>query len=144
MTSSTPTELPVAYAVSMRALRHASRVLATVALVVGALIGWGGAFSSHCDSNEAASGKVMSHDHSGSATLAATAWAKQNSHQCEHCPPSECSRVAPCSSSSTMLSGASLLPQAGLPEHASTLVGDFYAPPSSVIQPPTPPPQVVS
>ena len=130
----------------MNSVRGAStlRVLAMVTLVLSILAGWGARIQSHCLSHEPSTPSAAEHDHNTSAHFPGATWASQNDHDCEHCPPSGCSRVAPCSGSASVALTATVLPLAELVAHAVALPNQFDPEPLGPFQPPTPPPQMVS
>ena len=118
-----------------------SRLLATVVVVLSALGAWTVQLQSHCASHAAAAHDAPAHQ---SKHPAEAAWMGPAEHDCAHCPPTECSRLAPCAASASVALGASVAPIVALRAHTLHLPDRFDPQPFSAVQPPTPPPQVVS
>jgi hypothetical protein len=71
-------------------------------------------------------------------------WTKAASHECPHCPPSECARIAPCTSSSTTALSPTAVGVTDLPG-SRVPVRLVRNQASSVHSPPdTPPPQLIT
>ena len=117
--------------------------LATIALVFSVLTGWATQFQSHCFSHEASTQSAAGH-HGHRAELPSPSWANADGHDCDHCPPSECSRAAPCSLSAGGALVARVALLVPLSAHGVELPSRSDAPAPSPVQPPTPPPQPIS
>jgi hypothetical protein len=116
--------------------------VATVMLALSTLTGWVGQFQSPCSSHGTGLGPIHgghSSDHQPGDT-----WSAGVGHECRHCPPSECSRAAPCGGIAGPPLYATVVQLTGLAAHRVDLMSRFDPQPFSSMQPPTPPPQPVS
>jgi hypothetical protein len=134
------------YAARMKPRRSRAVIvnaLATIALVFSTLTGWAAQLQSHCASHSESAQVVAAHQQHQSEHPSPT-WTNAHRHSCEHCPPSECSRVAPCTMSSSGALVASVASLAALTEHGVDPASRHDALPLSYRQPPIPPPQLLS
>lgn len=120
------------------------KIALLVALVMSVLSGWGASASGpHCANHTVrphlAAPYAASHAHS-----APTALRDATGHECTHCPPSDCSRIAPCTASANAALSASMVAVADLSPHRVTLPVRDEPQPFPAYQPPTPPPQSLS
>ena len=120
-----------------------ARAVTTIALVFSALTGWAAGFESHC-SVHGGTAHVVAEPHEHPSDLPSPAWTGPDGHDCDHCPPSQCSRVVSCAMSAGMALAARAVPPTGLTVHVVDLPGESDKQPHSPIQPPTPPPQLLS
>jgi hypothetical protein len=120
-----------------------TNVLATIALVFSALTGWVAQFHSHCSSHEGSMQVAAGHPQH-QTEHPSPAWTNPHRHDCNHCAPSECSRAAPCSMSAGGVLIATLLSPSAPPPHGISLPSRYDPQPLAPVQPPTPPPQLVS
>ena len=120
-----------------------SRVLGTVALVFGALMAWDGQARSDC-SPHAASPHVLAMSGEHLSDYGTAAWSTRSDHNCNHCPPAECSGAAPCATSVSAALSATVLPIVGFRALEVGPRGRFESHAFSPLEPPTPPPQMVS
>ena len=144
MTVITLPDRPSSYRRGMNRWRSGARITNTpaiVLLVFSVLTGWATQFQSHCFSHEARTTAADHHQHQ--PELPAPVWANA-AHDCQHCPPSECSRVAPCSTSAGGALIARVIPLVSLTAQHVDLPNRSDALTPSPIQPPTPPPQLIS
>ena len=118
-------------------------MLAIIVLEFSVLTGWATQFQSHCFSHEARTMSGAGH-HQPPAELPSPAWANADGHDCRHCPPSECSRAAPCSTSAGGALVATVVPLVSLTAHQVDMPSRSDALAPSAVQPPTPPPQPIS
>ena len=73
-----------------------------------------------------------------------TSWDGATSHDCPHCPATECARVAPCATSSNAAVSVTSLAVDQSVTHRATLRRVQHHLSSTTHQPPTPPPQLIS
>jgi hypothetical protein len=98
----------------------------------------------HCREGTAAEHSLTAmpdHHASGPTT---SRWTTGSSHECPHCPPSECIRTAACGGTATLALSASGHPVNTLPMHGVMPVGDADRATSANSPPDTPPPQTIS
>jgi hypothetical protein len=118
------------------------KAVAVIALVFSALTGWVAQFQSHCSATDSAAPAMAAHQEHHSEHPAALT--ERHGHECEHCPPWDCYRAAPCATSG----GGALLSTVVFPgamaAHSHALLTSQAASPFSSLQPPTPPPQLLS
>ena len=142
----TPVSSTSRYAAPMKPRRSRAAIvnaLATFGLVFSTLTGWVGQLRSHCAAHSESAQVVAAHQQHQSAHPSPT-WTNAHRHSCEHCPPSECSRVAPCSMSSSGALVASVASLAALTEHGVDPPSRHDALPFFYRRPPIPPPQLLS
>src|SRR5215207_10091115 len=122
-----------------------ARLVMVVLLATSTTISWASPIlGSHCDSHTRAahsSSAPVEHD---SGPLATPSWTQGSNHDCPHCPPSDCSRLAPCATSGSVAAAEPSTPIADLPPHSVTPTTYNRQHPSTLVQPPTPPPQLVA
>lgn len=144
MARRTPSHITLVYGVRMKSQSGGGKMLnllASIALMLSALASWGAQLHSHCASHTVPT-RVVTHE-SHSAHQAA-AWTSESGHECDHCPPADCSRVASCATSMSVALGAAVAPILALLTHRVGPSAEFGPPPMILIQPPTPPPQTLS
>ena len=73
-----------------------------------------------------------------------TSWDDTTSHDCPHCPATDCARVAPCSTSLNVAVSVTSLAVTQSASHRAVLHRLQHIPYSTIHQPPTPPPQLIS
>jgi len=123
---------------------RAGKTYLLMALVLAALTGWGASVSGpHCASHSVQTHVAVPHGDSHSES-AATAWTNAAEHECPHCPPMECSRIAPCTASASAALSATLMAVADLSAHLVALPARYQPQPFPPYQPLTPPPQRIS
>ena len=118
-------------------------LIASIALMLSAVVGWGAQLRSHCISHQPSPQMVAAHDSHSANDVVAT-WTGPTGHQCDHCPPSECSRVAPCATQTSAALAAAVVPIVALLTDRADPSAEFDPRPLPPIQPPTPPPQPLS
>ena len=113
-------------------------------LVLAALTGWGASASGpHCASHSVQPQAAVPHGDSHSEA-AATTWTNAAQHECPHCPPTECSSMAPCAAPASAALSASEMAVADLGAHRVPLPARDEPQPFPPNQPLTPPPQAIS
>jgi hypothetical protein len=97
---------------------------------------------SHCQRHSSVASSSATHGNHNSEPLTAPSWTQDA--DCSHCPPTECSRVAPCATSGTMAAAEVRSPIAALSAHAVSLNRYDQQRSTKAVQPPTPPPQLIA
>lgn len=145
VTPSTPLDIAPAYGSSMNSDRRSTRtgrMLATIALALGALAGWGvPAAESQCDAHRAGTHLEAAHLQQHPEPAAPAAWMGPAEHDCTHCPPGECARAAPCTGAASGAPGARVVPLIDPVTHRLELPTHGERQPRPAQAPPTPPPQ---
>ena len=120
-----------------------NRLMFAVALALGVLVGRGlPAVGSHCGPD----GRIQVGPEHGPthAEHATAAWTDVGGHDCTHCPPSKCSRVASCAPSASGALSASIVAMVDVDASQMGRRGSYQPQPYPSYEPPTPPPQAIS
>ena len=110
-------------------------------------VGLGAMQRPHCEQNDGAAGERTSHagpQHQMPEPSSPTSWESGSQHDCPHCPPAECSQVAPCATSPTptiIEASGTIIPLTVASDGVAKLP---IQPGSTSHEPPTPPPQLIS
>lgn len=101
----------------------------------------------HCSAHGSAVMDQQMHSrstHQAPASTDPASWESSSGHECPHCPATECARVAPCASASTAVILEASLAVSDLATARVRVRRVQVHPYSSIQQPPTPPPQLIS
>lgn len=120
-----------------------AKALAVIILVFSAMTAWVAQFHSDCSTPEPATQAMAAHQEHQSEHPS-VAWTDRHGHECEHCPPSDCSRATPCAMSAGGALVSTVVSLGAMAAHALALPTWHDAAPFSSLQPPTPPPQLLS
>lgn len=124
--------------------RRLARLVMVALLAISTSISWASPMvGPHCESHSTAAHSPTDTDHD-SGSSATPSWTPGPHHECSHCPPSECSRMAPCATTGSVAAAEAGTPIAGLPPHQVVLVRYIQQHRSTAVPPPTPPPQLIS
>lgn len=116
-----------------------ARLVLVALLSVSAGVAWvSPRLGSHCDRH--ATARTAHHFE----PPAVPSWAQGAQHECSHCPPSECSRVAPCATSGSLAVAEVSRRLPDLLPHPVSLTSYIQLHHSTAVQPPTPPPQPIA
>src|SRR5688500_16954731 len=121
--------------------RWLSRLVLVALLATSTSISWASPIlGPHCSSHAMAAHGSSTHATHEAAPLATPSWTQGPVHECQRCPPSECSQVAPCATAGSVAAAEASALIAELVPHAVLLILYNRQHPSSSVQPPTPPP----
>jgi hypothetical protein len=119
------------------------KALAVIVLVFSALTEWVAQFHSHCSAPKVAAQALPAHQEHQSEHPP-VAWTDRHGYECEHCPPSDCSGAAPCAVSAGAALVSTMVSLEAMAGRGLALPTWHDASPFSSLQPPTPPPQLLS
>lgn len=125
--------------------RALARTVSVALLLLSASLDWAWPVpGSHCERHDSASSRLSTHPHPGAEGPATPSWAPDSDHDCSHCPPSECSRAAPCAAAGSIAvtEVGSLI--AELAPHRVRHSAYVQLHHHTGVQPPTPPPQLIA
>lgn len=98
----------------------------------------------HCNSHTITASSPSAHGEHDSEAFATASWTSGSDHGCSHCPPSDCSRLAPCATSGSVAVAEAGTPITDLLPHPVSLTRHIQQHRSTAVPPPTPPPQPIA